>query len=78
MAMTDNALLVTIVDRVKRATRMREDMTAPLLSEELAVLDVPAWRVESAIFSLEHSRKLAIDENGVLHEMMPAANRGRP
>ena len=78
MAITDSALLTAVIDRVKRAERERLPLTGPRLSEELAVLDVPAWRVESAIYSLERSRKIAIDDDGALHSTMQPPNRGRP
>ena len=78
MAMTDSALLTTIMDRVKRAERERLPLTSPRLAEELAVLDVPAWRVASAIYSLEDCRKIALDDDGLLRSTMPPPQRGRP
>ena len=78
MAITDSALLLTIVDRVKRSERERLPLTGKTLAEELALLDIPGWRVESAIYSLEYSRKLRVGKDGFLHSMMPPPNRGRP
>lgn len=78
MAITDSDLLVTIIDRVKRSERERAPLTTQLLAEELAVSDVPAWRVEGAIYSLEHSRQIKVGEDGYLNSTMPPPNRGRP
>ena len=77
MAVTDSALLLTIVDRVKRSERERLPLTSKSLAEELALLDIPGWRVESALYSLEYSRRLRGGEGGFLQSMMPLSNRGR-
>jgi hypothetical protein len=66
MALSESALLATVVERIKRASRERLPLTSKTLSEELAVFDIPAWQVESAIYSLEHSRKIAVAEDGLL------------
>jgi len=77
MAMNDSTLLIEVIDRVKRSERERVPLTRSSLADELALLDVPAWRVDSAIYSLEHSSELAVGEDGTLHSTMPPPNRGR-
>ena len=77
MTMSDSALLMTVADRVKRSEREHVLLTSRSLAQELAVLDVPDWRVESAIYSLEHSRQVKIGEDGFLRSMVPPPNRGK-
>lgn len=56
---------MNISDRLGEAPeRERLPLTSKSLAEELALIHIPGWRVESAIYSVEYSRGVSVGRNG--------------
>ncbi|ESZ42997.1 hypothetical protein X732_04565 [Mesorhizobium sp. L2C066B000] len=63
---------MNISDRLGEAPeRERLPPTSKSLAEELALIHIPGWRVESAIDSVEYSRWGERRQKWILHSTMP-------